>query len=87
MKIFFITASLAGLWTLLVAQEATSNQENKRPFMVSLTDLKWVEVPERKGMQFAISRVIPGTGPIRRCVKSAQALITGCILIAARSRT
>ena len=63
MKIFFIAVSLACLWTLLGAQEATPNQENKRPFMVSLTDLKWVELPERKGMQFAILSGDPKTGP------------------------
>src|SRR5262249_26794586 len=63
MKIFFITASLMGFWTLLVAQEATSKQEKKQPFMVSLTDLNWVELPERKGMQFAILSGDPKTGP------------------------
>jgi hypothetical protein len=48
MKTFFIAASLVGLWTLLIAQEAAPKQENKRPFMVSFSDLKWVELPERK---------------------------------------
>ena len=31
--------------------------------MVSLTDLKWVALPERKGMQFAILSGDPETGP------------------------
>ena len=31
--------------------------------MVSLTDLKWVELPERKGMQFAILSGDPRNGP------------------------
>ena len=63
MKTFFIAASLVGLWTLLIAQEAAPKQENKRPFMMSFTDLKWVELPERKGMQFAILSGDPKTGP------------------------
>jgi hypothetical protein len=63
MKIFYIAAILVGLWIPLVAQEATTNQENKRPFMVSWTDLKWAEVPGRKGMQFATLSGDPKTGP------------------------
>ena len=31
--------------------------------MVSFTDLKWVELPERKGMQFALLSGDPKTGP------------------------
>ena len=31
--------------------------------MVSFTDLKWVELPERKGMQFAVLSGDPKTGP------------------------
>ena len=62
MRTFSIAASLVGLWMLLVAQEAAP-KENKRPFMMSFTDLKWVELPERKGMQFAILSGDPKTGP------------------------
>ena len=62
MKIFYIAAGLIGVGALLVAQEVTPKQENKRPFMASSTDLKWVELPERKGMQFAILSGDPKTG-------------------------
>ena len=54
MKIFFAAAGVVCLWMTLLAQDASQKQESKTPFMVSLTDLKWVELPERKGMQFAI---------------------------------
>jgi hypothetical protein len=32
------------------------------PMMVSLTDMKWTELPERKGMQFAVLSGDPKTG-------------------------
>jgi len=41
----------------------SQEQESRTPFMVSLTDLKWVELPERKGMQFTILSGDPKTGP------------------------
>jgi quercetin dioxygenase-like cupin family protein len=63
MKIFFVAAGVACLWTPLLAQEATQKQESKTPLMVSLSDLKWVELPERKGMQFAVLSGDPKTGP------------------------
>ena len=63
MRIFFVAATLVGVGTLLVAQEGTPKRENQRPFMVSLTDSKWVELPERKGMQFAILSGDLKTGP------------------------
>src|SRR5215217_3423228 len=61
MKIFVMAAGLAGLSTPLVGQEA--EQQRNVPSMVSFTDLKWVELPERKGMQFAILSGDPKTGP------------------------
>ena len=60
MKIFLVAAGLASV--LLVA-ETTQGQESKVPFMVSFTDMKWVELAERKGMQFAILSGDPKTGP------------------------
>jgi hypothetical protein len=36
--------------------------ESKAPLMVSFTDLKWVELAERKGMQFALLSGDPKTG-------------------------
>ena len=63
MKIFFAAAGVVCLWMTLLAQDASQKQESRTPFMVSLTDLKWVELPERKGMQFAILSGDPKTGP------------------------
>ncbi len=34
------------------------------PMMVSFTDLKWTELPERKGMQFAVLSGDPKTGRV-----------------------
>jgi quercetin dioxygenase-like cupin family protein len=35
----------------------------KAPLMLSFTDLKWTELPERKGTQFAVISGDPRTGP------------------------
>ena len=59
MKIFLVAAALASVF---LATEPTQAQEGKTPFMVSLTDMKWVELAERKGMQFAILSGDPKTG-------------------------
>jgi quercetin dioxygenase-like cupin family protein len=55
--------------TLLVAgiayeaTRASSAQEgSKTPLMLSFTDLKWTELAERKGMQFALISGDPKTG-------------------------
>src|SRR5215475_6646269 len=55
---------MAAGWLLaaIFAQEATPQQEGKVPLMVSFTDLKWAELPERKGMQFALLSGDPKTG-------------------------
>jgi hypothetical protein len=39
-----------------------SQPEGKVPFMVSFTDLKWVDLAESKGMQFAALSGDPKTG-------------------------
>jgi len=44
------------------AQETTSEHKGQVPLMVSFTDLKWVPLPERKGMQFAVLSGDPKTG-------------------------
>jgi len=46
----------------IFVQESMSQQEGKAPFMVSFADLKWVDLPERKGMQFAVLSGDPKTG-------------------------
>src|SRR4029079_17903622 len=63
MKIFFTAGGIMCLWMTLLAHDTSQKQESRTPFMVSLTDLKWVELPERKGMQFAVLSGDPKTGP------------------------
>jgi hypothetical protein len=62
-KTFFVAAAVACLCTPLPAEETAPKQESKTPLMLSFTDLKWIELPERKGMQFAILAGDPKTGP------------------------
>jgi hypothetical protein len=71
----------------LLAQEDAQKAENKAPLMVSFTDLKWVELPERKGMQFALLSGDPKPGPTRRFAEFLAALTTRYTPTAARSRT
>jgi quercetin dioxygenase-like cupin family protein len=47
----------------IFAQQAGQKQESKTPVMLSFADLKWVELPERKGMQFAVLSGDLKTGP------------------------
>ncbi|HSF47977.1 MAG TPA: DUF4437 domain-containing protein [Burkholderiales bacterium] len=52
--------------TVVPAQEmatgTTTKQGVQSPLMMSLADLKWTELPERKGMQFAVVSGDPTTG-------------------------
>ena len=41
---------------------ATPEEVGKAPLMVSFTELKWVELPERPGMQFAVLSGDPKAG-------------------------
>src|SRR5258705_13474877 len=61
MKILLIIVPSACLLAPLVAQETAPQPEGKVPSMVSFTDLKWIELPERKGMQFAVLSGDPKT--------------------------
>jgi hypothetical protein len=63
MKIFFMAAGIACFLPSVLAEEGTQKQESKAPIMVSFTDLKWVELPEPKGTQFAVLSGDPKTGP------------------------
>ena len=54
--------AVACLLAPIYAQETVSQQGAKAPLMVSFTDLKWVELRERKGMQFALLSGDPKTG-------------------------
>ena len=64
MKILFVAAGVLCVLMTIVAQDTTQKQESTTtPFMVSSTDLKWVELPARKGMQIAVLSGNPETGP------------------------
>jgi quercetin dioxygenase-like cupin family protein len=62
MKVLLMMVAGACLLAPIFAQESVSQQESKAPLMVSFTDLKWVDLPERKGMQFAVLSGDPKTG-------------------------
>ena len=64
-----VIVAVACLLAPIFAQESTSQQESKAPFMVSVTDLKWVDLPERKGMQFAVLSGDPNTGAYKQIRK------------------
>ena len=59
MKRFLAMLAAVSLSTTALADEApkadaATETNGKAPVMVSFTDLKWTELPERKGMQFAV---------------------------------
>jgi quercetin dioxygenase-like cupin family protein len=62
MKVLPVIVAGPCLFAPIFAQESMSQQENKAPFMVSFADLMWVDLPERKGMQFAVLSGDPKTG-------------------------
>jgi hypothetical protein len=45
-----VTVALAGQ----ASSQAPPSKDAKAPLMLSFTDLAWTELPERKGMQFAV---------------------------------
>jgi hypothetical protein len=63
MRILWVAAAVASLSAPMLAQEGTQRQKNETPLMVSFADLKWVELPERKGMRFAVLTGDPKVGP------------------------
>jgi quercetin dioxygenase-like cupin family protein len=67
MNTYFVVLVLASLSTAAVAENmeqssATSKESDKAPVMVSFADLKWTELPERKGMLFAVLSGDPTKG-------------------------
>jgi hypothetical protein len=62
-KLFVMLAAMT-LTTPALAQEAAKPvaKEGVTPMMVSFTDLKWTELPERKGMQIAVLSGDPKKG-------------------------
>ena len=63
MRVFCIALAVVCFSTSMLAEGGGQEGESKAPLMVSFTDLKWVELPERKGMQFAVLSGDPKTGP------------------------
>jgi len=62
MRVLFLMLAAVCLWTSVLAQQGAQKQDSKVPLMVSLADLKWTELPERKGMQFAVLSGDPRKG-------------------------
>ncbi len=62
MRTFLVMLTAMCLWTPILAEEGAQKQEGKVPLMVSFTDLKWTELPERPGMQFAVLSGDPRNG-------------------------
>src|SRR5215831_4317714 len=54
MRVFLVAVAVVCFSTPILPQEGGQKPESKTPLMISFTDLKWVELPERKGMQFAV---------------------------------
>jgi len=63
--------AVASLSTPMLAQEGIQRQKSETPLMVSFANLKWVELPERKGMQFAVLSGDPKIGPYTQIRKVA----------------
>ena len=63
MRALLTAVAVACVSVRLLAQEGAQAPEGRRPFMVSFTDLKWIELPERKGMQSAVLSGDPKAGP------------------------
>jgi len=61
MRTFFIAVATVCLWAMVLADEAPKH-EAKEPLMVSFEDMKWTELPERKGMHFAVLSGDPKQG-------------------------
>ena len=71
MRLVLAAISVACASIRLLAEESAQTPAGKTPFMVSFSELKWVELPERKGMQFAALSGDPKTGPYTQIRKVA----------------
>lgn len=61
MKRFFVVFVVVSL-SAVVLERAITQESDKAPLMVAFADLKWTELPERKGMQFAVLSGNPNKG-------------------------
>ena len=59
-KFFGVLAAVCLTAAVLAAPAQNGDQA---PLMLSFADMKWTELPERKGMQFAVLSGDPKTGP------------------------
>ncbi len=57
------TLSLAMLALSEEVAKPPAERDSSSPLMVSYAELKWIELPERRGMQFAVLSGDPKTGP------------------------
>ena len=71
MRLFLLAMAVASFSTPMLAQEGIQRLKSETPLMVSFADLKWVELPERKGMQFAVLSGDPKIGPYTQIRKVA----------------
>jgi ChrR Cupin-like domain len=71
MRVFLAAIAVASASIRVLAQEGAQTPEGRQPFMVSFNELKWVELPERKGMQFAVLSGDPKIGPYTQIRKVA----------------
>jgi ChrR Cupin-like domain len=67
MNRFFVVLVVVSLSAAVLAEGvtklgATTQEGDKAPLMVAFADLKWTELPERKGMQFALLSGDPTKG-------------------------
>ena len=62
MNRFFVVMAAILFSSPVLADEAAPKEGGKAPLMVSFTDMKWTELPERKGMQFAVLSGDPKKG-------------------------
>ncbi|MBA2302153.1 MAG: DUF4437 domain-containing protein [Acidobacteria bacterium] len=62
MNRFFVTLAAVCLWTPVLPDQGVRKDGGQAPLMVSFTDLKWTELPERNGMQFAVLSGDPQNG-------------------------
>jgi quercetin dioxygenase-like cupin family protein len=61
--VMIVAVSLAAAAPADEAARPSAAGEKGTPVMVSYTELRWTDLPERKGMQFAVLSGDPKTGP------------------------
>ena len=61
MKIFLLVLPVL-IFSVAVLEASVTQQTDKAPVMIAFADLKWTELPERKGMMFALLSGDPTKG-------------------------